>query len=224
MSTDQSTIEIEYPESDGQPMGETDLHRNWMVRIIDLLQQRYRGQHVYVTGDLLLYYKEGEPTRFVVPDAFVVLDSDPGPRRTYKLWEEKQSPNAVFEVTSRWTKREDVTNKPRKFAEIGVAEYFMYDPTSDYLVPPLRGFRLTDDQHVPIEPDASGSLISEQLNLRLRIEAGELVMYDLDTNERQLTEAEAERAALELERAAREDAEVELQRLRKLLDEREDSV
>ena len=100
----------------------------------------------------------------------------------------------------------------------------MYDPTSDYLVPPLRGFRLTDDQHVPIEPDASGSLISEQLNLRLRIEAGELVMYDLDTNERQLTEAEAERAALELERAAREDAEVELQRLRKLLDEREDSV
>jgi hypothetical protein len=24
--------EIDYPESDGRPMGETDLHRLWMVR------------------------------------------------------------------------------------------------------------------------------------------------------------------------------------------------
>jgi hypothetical protein len=62
----QTTLEIEYPESDGQPMDETDLARDWMFRIIDLLKHRYRGQHVYVTGDLLLYYEEGNPSRFVV--------------------------------------------------------------------------------------------------------------------------------------------------------------
>ena len=27
------TVEIDYPESDGKPMGETDLHRDWMVTL-----------------------------------------------------------------------------------------------------------------------------------------------------------------------------------------------
>ena len=231
MSTDQSAIEVEYPESDGRPMGETDLHRNWMIRIIDMLQQRYRGQPVYVTGDLLLYYKEGDPTRYLVPDVFVVFDSDPGPRRTYKIWEENgKSPHVVIEVTSRWTQSEDLKHKPQKFAQIGVEEYFLYDPTADYLVPPLRGFRMTDGEYVPIELDMKGGLVSEQLNVRLCIEASQLVMYDLATGERLQTEAEAEHTAREREqalrereRALREAAEAEVQRLQQLLDERENS-
>jgi hypothetical protein len=46
---------IEYPEWDGQPMGETDLHRDWMVRILDILRYRYRGNRVYVASNLLVY-------------------------------------------------------------------------------------------------------------------------------------------------------------------------
>jgi hypothetical protein len=80
----------------------------------------------------------------------------------------------------------------------------------------LRGYRLTDEGYVPIEPDATGGLICEQLSLRLCLEAGELVIYDLETGKPLLTEAGAERAA-------REAAETEVQRLRKLLDEREHS-
>ena len=38
----QTAFEVEYPETDGRPMGETDLHREWMQRIIDLLKYRYR--------------------------------------------------------------------------------------------------------------------------------------------------------------------------------------
>lgn len=224
VSTNQSAIDIEYPESDGRPMGETDLHRNWMIRIIDMLQQRYRGQHVYVTGDLLLYYMEGDPSRYLVPDAFVVFDSDPGPRRTYKIWKEGgKSPNVVIEVTSRWTRGEDVNHKPQKFAQIGIEEYFLYDPTADYLVPPLRGFRMTDGEYAQIEFDMKGGLVSEQLNVRLCLEASQLVMYDLDTEEVLLTEAEAEHAALQREQAARKVAEAEVRQLRKLLDERENS-
>ncbi|MBP88189.1 MAG: hypothetical protein CMJ64_15975 [Planctomycetaceae bacterium] len=113
MSIDHSAIEIEYPESDGKPMGETDLHRNWMVRIIDIMQHRYRGQQVYVSGDLLLYYEEGNPKKFFVPDAFVVLDCKPGLRRTFKVWEEERIPSTIFEVTSRSTKSED-EGKSRK--------------------------------------------------------------------------------------------------------------
>ena len=75
---------IEYPESDGEPMGETDLHRDWMVRILEILRQRYRGQRVYIASDLLVYYEEGNPAKFIVPDDFIVLDCDPGRRRTFK--------------------------------------------------------------------------------------------------------------------------------------------
>lgn len=237
MSVDHSAIEIDYPESDGKPMGETDLHRNWMVRIIDILQHRYRGQQVYVSGDLLLYYEEGNPKKFFVPDVFVVLDCPPGLRRTFKVWEEGKVPSTIFEVTSRSTKREDQGRKPQAFARIGVPEYFLYDPTSDYLDPPVRGFRLSGREYVPIEPDDTGALVSEQLQIAMRLEGDQLALYDQASGERLLMEAEAERAAFERERAAskreraaferesaaRQAAEAELQRLRKLLDERGDS-
>lgn len=131
MSLPQAAAEIVYPESDGKPMGETDLHRDWMVRIIDLLRYRYRGQRVYVSGDLLVYYEPGSPSRFVVPDAFVVKDCDPGRRRVYKVWEEGKPPDVVFETTSRSTRREDTVFKPRSYARIGIGEYFLYDPTSE---------------------------------------------------------------------------------------------
>ena len=50
-------------------------------------------------------------------------------------------PNAAIEVTSRKTKREDLKAKPAIYARIRVPEYFLYDPTADYLQPPLQGFR-----------------------------------------------------------------------------------
>jgi Uma2 family endonuclease len=209
-------IEIEYPETDGQPMGETDLHRDWMFRIIDLLKHRYRGQRVYVTGDLLFYYEEGNAARFVVPDAMVVKDSDPGRRRTFKLWEEKQLTCAVFETTSRYTQREDSTYKPQLYERLRIPEYFLYDPTADYLRPPLQGYRLTNNRYVRIEPDANGRFLCQELGLWLRLEDGELTMYDCQSGQRLLTEAEAERAAREAERAA---AEAEIERLRAKLRE-----
>lgn len=210
MSTAQTTVEIDYPESDGQPMGETDLHRNWMIRLIDILQHRYRDQQVYVSGDLLVYYEEGNPRRFVVPDVFVVKDCDPSERRIYKLWAEPSAPHVVFEVTSRSSQREDTQKKPRIYAAIGVEEYFVFDPTRDYLNPPLRGFRLEDGKHEPIEPDADGWLMCQQLGFRCRVEGDELVLVDAMTGEKLVSHWEAEQLA-------REQSEAEVARLREEL-------
>jgi Uma2 family endonuclease len=210
-------IEVEYPETDGRPMGETDLHRDWMVRIIDLLKHRYHGQRVYVTGDLLFYYVEGNPKRYVVPDAMVVKDCDPGRRRVYKLWEEKRLPCAVFETTSRYTKRRDTTQKIKLYQTLHIPEYFLYDPTADYLRPPLQGHRLSGSAYVVVEPDANGRLLCRELGLWLRVENGALVMYDCQSGERLQTEVEDERAEKQAERTAREAAEAEVERLRKQL-------
>ncbi len=35
MSLIQTVDQIEYPETDGQPMGETDLHIDWLIRLRD---------------------------------------------------------------------------------------------------------------------------------------------------------------------------------------------
>lgn len=101
MSLVQTHAEIEYPESDGKPMAETDVHFEWTVYIRDVLKQRYRGQRVYVGSDLLVYYVEGDPRKSVAPDEFVVKDCDPGRRRTFRIWEEQRTPDVVIEVELR---------------------------------------------------------------------------------------------------------------------------
>ena len=68
---------VNYPESDGRPMGETDEHRKEMIRQMELLERHFAGQRVYVSGDLLVYYEQGNPKKFVVPDVFVVRDLEP---------------------------------------------------------------------------------------------------------------------------------------------------
>jgi Uma2 family endonuclease len=204
---------VHYPESDGKPMGETDEHRDEMVRHIELLRRFYRGQRVYVSGDLLVYYEQGNPRKFVVPDTFVVKGIDPKKRRIYKIWVERKAPDVVIETTSRKTRRKDTTDKPERYARLAVKEYFLFDPDQEYLDPPLQGHRLAGDAFVRIEPDANGCLVSEELGLRLVIEGGLLQFYRLDTGERLLTADEEATRKAEALRAA----EAELARLREEL-------
>jgi hypothetical protein len=119
----------------------------------------------------------------------------------------------VFEITSRSTRREDEVFKPRVYARLGVPEYFLYDPTSDYLKPPLQGFRTERGNYTRITPDETGALKCEQLGIILRLEHGDLVMYDARSGQVLQTEAEAaETRAAELE--------AEVQRLRAELQRR----
>jgi Uma2 family endonuclease len=229
MSQAPPLAEIDYPESDGRPMGETDLHRWWMIRIYDLLKYRYRDQHVYVGSDLLLYYVEGQPKKFVVPDDFVVLDCKPELRRVFKTWTEQRVPNVVLEVTSRKTRKQDLTGKPKVYAEIGVKELFLYDPTLDYLNPPLQGYRLERGRFERLTGNASGALECHELGLLLRMDVERLVIQDAMTRLPLLTPAEAaekELAEIRLENAElrAKVAEMELDRLRRQLHQRGDQV
>jgi Uma2 family endonuclease len=225
-----SVIEVKtvsYPESDGKPMGETDEHRDEMVREIELLRRHFEGQRVYVSGNLLVYFVEGNPKKSVVPDVFVVKGLDPKKRRTYKLWIERKAPDAIIEVTSRKTKKNDTVTKPALYARLGVKEYFLFDPTQDYLHPPLQGHRLVGDHFVQIKPDAQGMLVSRELGLRLQPERGQLMLSRLDTGERLLTAEQARQAAEQAWQAAeqarqvseqaRQAAEAEVARLREEL-------
>ncbi len=209
--------EIEYPESDGKPMAETDVHRNWMVWNIQRLSWHFRGQRVYVSGNLLVYYVEGDPTKSFAPDTFVVKNCRPGQRRTFKIWEEKKVPSFILETTSKKTKREDEDFKKKLYQKLRIKEYFLYDPLAEWLDPPLQGFRLVGDRLLAIDPESDGGLVSRELGLKLMLVDGRLEMFDLRTGERLLTDGErADQASHEAEDARRHAQllEQELARLR----------
>ncbi|MGH2541914.1 MAG: Uma2 family endonuclease, partial [Ardenticatenaceae bacterium] len=192
-------IEIEYPESDGKPMAETEVHRQEMTDLIESLAEFFRDQpDVYVGGNMLLYYVEGNPRASVAPDVFVVKGVPKHQRRTYQLWREQQPPTVIWEITSRSTRSEDLGHKRLLYATIGVQEYYLFDPLEEYLTPPLQGLALINGEYEQIEPAADGSLFSKALGLYLRREGNRLRLVNSATGGHLLRPAElaaAHRAA-----------------------------
>lgn len=205
---------IEYPENDGKPMGETDVHRREIAQIIEMLTLYFHAvSDVYVSGNLMFYYEKGNPSAVVSPDVFVVKGVPARLRRTYKLWEEKQAPCAVFEISSRATRLEDKGNKRALYSMLGVREYFLFDPLAEYLKPPLQGFRLVGEEYAPIDQAEDDTLISQELGLRLWSEGSFLRFVDIATGQSLLRPAEIEDAR-RAEATARQSAEQEIERLR----------
>jgi Uma2 family endonuclease len=181
-----------YPTSDGRPMGETDLHRSVMIDVIETLQRHFRDQMVYVSGNLLLYYRPGNKRRHVAPDVLVTKGLENRMRDCYLLWEEKLPPSVVIEVTSASTRDEDLEDKFEVYRdEVQVREYFLFDPRSEYLQPPLQGHRLVGGQYVPIQP-VDGRLSSEELGLHLEVRGQELRFYNPATQQEELARLERE--------------------------------
>jgi len=174
--------EVFYPESDGQPMGETEVHVNEIFDLLGALKLRYRNvEDVYVGADMLLYYVEGNPARRVCPDVFVTFGIPKKPqRRSYFLWREGRPPSMIIEVTSEGSRREDQEKKDL-YARLGVEEYFLDDPLDEYLEPPLQGYRLVRGQYEPIEPDPEGMLLSRTTGLLLHRDGQGLRLTDAKT-------------------------------------------
>lgn len=200
--------EIYYPESDGRPMAETDLHRKMMIALLHALEEYFRNTpEVYVAGNLLLYYEKGNPKASCAPDVFLVRGVPKGDRRTYRLWEEGKAPNLVIELTSKSTRQEDTDNKPALYTQLGVEEYFMFDPLNEYLRPPLIGYRLDKGEYVRMEPSTNGRFKSEVTGLELGTLNGWLRFFDPATGLPLRTPAEAEEARRKEEEARRKEEE-----------------
>jgi Uma2 family endonuclease len=209
--------EIEYPTGDGKPMAETDVHRDDMVDVIDTLRYHFADDpNVYISGNLLLYYEEGNPRKRVAPDVLVAfgVPKEP-PRKYYQVWKEGIAPNVIIEITSNSTKRADKSTKKALYRDVlQVAEYLQFDPTEDYLNPPLQGFRLVAGEYQPIEP-TNGRIPSQALGLHLERDGTKLRLFDPVTGRRLLTSAER----AEEEKRLRMLAEAERQRIADAFDQ-----
>ncbi len=219
--------ELVYPESDGQPMAETEAHIDELVDLVQTLRHHFRNRDdVYVAGNMFLYYEQGNPKAAVAPDVFVVHGAPKlvmrggalKKRRTYKLWQEGRAPSMVIEVTSEHTQSEDTGRKKDKYTRLGVEEYFLWDPFGGYLKPRrLQGFRLLSGAYRAMPPTADGSLLSRTTGVTLTVEGNHLRLLVTATGEPLL--ADRERAAIAEERAegeaaARREAEERAESLR----------
>ena len=218
-------VEIDYPVTDGVPMAETDAQGIPLMYAVTGLRDYFRHRHdVYVSGNLLIYYEEGNPNTSVAPDVFVVIGVPSHTRPIYKVWEEGKGPDFVLEITSRHTRDRDEGPKRALYESLGVQEYWQYDPTGDYLEPPLRGLRLEGGAYRSSAPtwteDETLVMFSPVLGLELRVAGGELRFRDpvsgenvrtLTESNEELQRAERERqrevAARQQEAAARQRAE-----------------
>ena len=167
-----------YPSSDGKPMAETDWHRKLLMELLQIIDHHFREHDdVYVSGDLLIYYKMGDNTKSVAPDVFVVRGVAKKQRGTYLTWEESHTPDFVLELASPSTVRHDLTTKKDLYASVlKVKEYYIYDPLHQ-IQPHFVGFRLIDGIYQEIA-FVNDRLPSEVLNLELGERDGTLRMYD----------------------------------------------
>lgn len=208
--------EIEYPTSDGQPMAETTLHRKVMTDLIAALEHWYLDDPlVWAAGNFLFYYEEGNPRASFAPDVVLFRGIKKWDRPLYKLWEEQRSPDFVIEVTSSATSREDLFTKKDLCGRLRVSEYFLFDPTEDYLNPRLQGYSLEQGRYLRLAQESDGSLLSRITNLRLRPEGENLRLIDNRPGKKLLWISEqgaaieaAERRAEKAERRAQEEATV----------------
>ena len=219
-----AAVEVEYPSSDGKPLAENDAQLAAILYGIAVLRTHFAGRDdVYVSGDLLIYYEEGNPRVSVAPDVFVVFGVEDRMRMNYKVWEEGKGPDFVLEVASPGTWREDVGRKRAVYAGLGVREYWLYDPLGEHLKPVLQGNRLVDGEYErqPLLESRDGrlGLRSGTLGLELWAEGRKMRFRDPETGLDLLSHDE-EHDRAEREAVLRQAAEARVAELEALIDER----
>ena len=205
---------IEYPDSDGQPMAESDFQFEPLAYAVESLKIHFQDRaDVYVAGNIFFYYEQGEPSEVVAPDVLVIIGAEKRKRHSVKLWEESKAPDFVLEITSNSTRSKDQGSKKGTYAFLGVTEYFCYDPTGDYLKPPLLGYRLQNGVYLPIAPKVATPettvVASTTLGLELHVNGREFRFLNPISGQSLLSLVESEQARLEEQRLR-----IEEQRLR----------
>ncbi|MDE0349333.1 MAG: Uma2 family endonuclease [Gammaproteobacteria bacterium] len=211
----------DYPESDGKPMAETPIHWHATVDAALLLQGFYRDRaDVYVGSDMMMYYRAGDIRACVSPDIFVAIGVPKLPeRRVWRTWVEGKLADFVLEITSFGTRRVDEGTKKELYAELGVREYWQFDPEGDYLDPMLQGRRLGSDgkyRKLALERRNGVLCHGTMLGLELRLEGDQLRFFDPRRGGYLLTAREGEEALRGTEEALRA-AEAENAELRRRL-------
>ena len=209
----QTTPEIIYPDSDGQPMADNTKQFRWIVTIKENLEILFANSpDVFIAGDLLWYPVEGNNKIRKAPDILAVFGRPKGDRGSYKQWEEDNiPPQVVFEILSPGNNNTEMLRKLFFYQNYGVEEYYIYDPdTIEFTGSQRVGDRLEEI------PEING-WVSPRLGIRFQMTPETLEIYRPD-DRRFLTSVELDRLReQESQRADREQQEKQLAQQEKQL-------
>jgi hypothetical protein len=192
---------IVYSSSDREPVAETYDHLYAILTTLEVLRQYLLSSQATVLANQFLYYAEGFPKLRVAPDVMVIYDVEPGGRDNYKIWEEKQVPKVIFEMTSKSIQDEDKNTKKNLYEALEVQEYWLFDAKGEWIDTKLQGYRLRGDSYESITDNQS-----EALQLRLAVEGKLIGFYRLDNGQKLLVPDELVEALRE-ETLKRQEAE-----------------
>ena len=133
---------IEYPYEDDEPLAETEYQYEPLTYAVAALKAHFSSRDdVYAQGDMFVYYRMNDPGSVVAPDVFVVIGALGNHKRnSWFTWHEgNKAPAFVMEIASESTWRWDASGKRDIYAQIGVTEYWRFDPTGECFTPSLTG-------------------------------------------------------------------------------------
>ncbi len=163
-----------FPESDGEPMAETFANAVQMIDLQAALRTLFAQQgrpRVAVGGNQLMYYNPNDGHDHVSPDVYVIFDRQPPPPPSWKTWVEGKFPEIVFEISSASTQEIDVGSGPkgkvRLYGELGVQEYYIFDPQEE-VQPPFQAYMRRGARLERVELNALGGIWSPLLGTELR--------------------------------------------------------
>ena len=210
----ETSTNIIYPESDGQPMADNTLQFRWIVTIKENLEILFsQDENVFVAGDLLWYPVEGKPKIRQAPDVLVVFGRPKGERGSYRQWEENNiAPQVVFEILSPGNRPQEMMRKLLFYQQYGVEEYYIYDPQNVEFMGSLRV-----DEHLE-EIENPNGWVSPRLQIRFELTENTLEIYRPDgrkflTSVELNQRAEEALAQLEEERTLRQQEQQRYQAL-----------
>lgn len=131
-----------YPESHEDDAGESTIHYKIISYLFNSLKMFFARQaDVFIAANLNLYYERDAPKKYYTPDVMIAFGVPNHNRKVYKLWEEKQFPQVIFEIASETTWKTDIGDKVEVYERSGAEEYYLLDPENAYLPLPLMAYR-----------------------------------------------------------------------------------
>jgi Uma2 family endonuclease len=161
-----------------EPPMETYLHLQQMILLLKCLEWWWRDRSdCFAAGNLTIYYspQQRKSEFFRGPDFFVVLGTECKPRQSWVVWQEGgQYPHVIIEILSDSTAETDRGLKKQIYQDIfRTPDYFWFDPNSFE----FQGFQLVGGQYQALEANEQGCLWSQQLQLFLGLENGQLRFF-----------------------------------------------
>lgn len=219
--------QIECPGSAGEQFGGIGIHAQARLDLLNSLRSCFSSRSdIYAAADMSLYHQEGKPQVRTAPDLMVIKGVPNQEQRISETWDGGVMPCTIFEITSRSTFLEDTIEKALLYAQLGVAEYFLFDPEGNYFDERFIGYRLEDGLYEAIIADANGAITSEELGLTFRPEgcllrvSAPIIGEQISTIDEVISMAKQEAARAEQEAARAAAAEAEVARLKALLAQR----